>query len=213
MQSLLRAWAATRTSTTSAHPHQLRPAPQLLPAAERRRTRRSGAGRMLGHEDVDLFTFLPAARRRGPAGAEPRQHEVDPARRAAGLDHPQHRRLHAAHLERPPALDDAPREPAARRGASAGRPRVSFPMAVYVWEDEMLEVLPGLGPPKYEPIKAVRVPHAHHQQVLRRRLRGARSSPAPPPTVAARRGRRQQHAERRRRMPGCCTARPNSSST
>ena len=33
--------------------------------------------------------------------------------------------------------------------------RVSFPMAVYVWEDEMLEVLPGLGEPKYEPVKAI----------------------------------------------------------
>ena len=28
-------------------------------------------------------------------------------------------------------------------------------MAVYVWEDEILEVLPGLGEPKYEPIKAI----------------------------------------------------------
>jgi isopenicillin N synthase-like dioxygenase len=33
--------------------------------------------------------------------------------------------------------------------------RVSFPIAVYVWEDEVLEVLPGLGPPRYEPIKAL----------------------------------------------------------
>ena len=33
--------------------------------------------------------------------------------------------------------------------------RISIPMAVYVWEDEMLEVLPGLGDPKYEPISAV----------------------------------------------------------
>ena len=38
---------------------------------------------------------------------------------------------------------------------SGERPRVSFPMAVYVWEDEVLEVLPGLEPPKYEPIKAI----------------------------------------------------------
>ena len=44
----------------------------------------SGAGRLLGHEDVDLFTFLPAPAGRGPAGAEPRQHEVDPPRGAAG---------------------------------------------------------------------------------------------------------------------------------
>ena len=28
-------------------------------------------------------------------------------------------------------------------------------MAVYVWEDELLEVLPGLGEPKYEPVKAI----------------------------------------------------------
>ena len=34
-------------------------------------------------------------------------------------------------------------------------PRVSFPIAVYVWENEMLEVLPGLGTPKYEPVKAI----------------------------------------------------------
>ena len=34
-------------------------------------------------------------------------------------------------------------------------PRVSFPTNVYLWEDEMLEVLPGLGTPKYEPIKAI----------------------------------------------------------
>jgi hypothetical protein len=28
-------------------------------------------------------------------------------------------------------------------------------MAVYVWEDELLEVLPGLGEPKYPPVKAI----------------------------------------------------------
>jgi hypothetical protein len=33
--------------------------------------------------------------------------------------------------------------------------RTSFPMAVYLWENEILDVLPGLGPPKYEPIKAI----------------------------------------------------------
>ena len=43
-----------------------------------------------------------------------------------------------------------PRDPAQRGGA-----RVSFPMAVYLWEDETLEVLPGLGKPKYPPVKAI----------------------------------------------------------
>ncbi|MGN6848402.1 MAG: hypothetical protein ACTHJK_02820, partial [Sphingomicrobium sp.] len=34
-------------------------------------------------------------------------------------------------------------------------PRISFPMAVYVWEEELLEVLPGLGEPRYPPVKAI----------------------------------------------------------
>ena len=33
--------------------------------------------------------------------------------------------------------------------------RVSFPMAIYLWEDEILEVLPGLGEPKYPPVSAI----------------------------------------------------------
>jgi isopenicillin N synthase-like dioxygenase len=33
--------------------------------------------------------------------------------------------------------------------------RVSFPMAVYVWEEEILTVLPELKNPKYPPISAI----------------------------------------------------------
>jgi isopenicillin N synthase-like dioxygenase len=40
-------------------------------------------------------------------------------------------------------------------GSHLSSPRVSFPMAVYVWEDEILDVLPGLGVPKYPPVKAI----------------------------------------------------------
>ena len=40
-------------------------------------------------------------------------------------------------------------------GSHRHAPRISFPMAVYVWEDEVLDVLPGLGEPKYEPIRAI----------------------------------------------------------
>ena len=43
-----------------------------------------------------------------------------------------------------------PRDPELR-----ARARVSFPMAIYLWEDEVLEVLPGLVPPKYPPIQAL----------------------------------------------------------
>ena len=32
---------------------------------------------------------------------------------------------------------------------------VSFPMAVYVWEDEILSVLPELENPKYPPVSAI----------------------------------------------------------
>ncbi len=36
------------------------------------------------------------------------------------------------------------------------QPRVSIPMAIYVWENEILEVLPGTGEAKYPPISAIR---------------------------------------------------------
>jgi isopenicillin N synthase-like dioxygenase len=49
----------------------------------------------------------------------------------------------------------APRDPALQ-----ARPRISFPMNVYVWEDEILEVLPGLGAPKYAPVRAIEF-HTH----------------------------------------------------
>jgi isopenicillin N synthase-like dioxygenase len=42
-----------------------------------------------------------------------------------------------------------------RDGSHLAKARVSFPIAVYVWENEMLEVLPELGSPRYEPIRAV----------------------------------------------------------
>lgn len=111
-------------------------------------------GRMLGHEDVDLFTILPAPsveglqvlnrenmkwiRLQAPPGAII-LNTGDYMQRVTNDRLPS-----TTHRVSPPA------EPALRR-----RPRVSFPMAVYVWEDEILEVLPGLGEPKYEPIKAV----------------------------------------------------------
>ena len=45
-----------------------------------------------------------------------------------------------------------PRDPTLR-----GQPRASFPFNVYLNEDDILEVLPGLGEPKYPPIKAITV--------------------------------------------------------
>jgi isopenicillin N synthase-like dioxygenase len=114
----------------------------------------SGAGRLLGHEDVDLFTILPATR-------------------VEGLQVWNHRSGKWVRLSAPPGSivintgdymqlisnDLLPstthRVGKPRDGSHRAEARVSFPIAVYVWENEILEVLPGLGPPKYEPIKAV----------------------------------------------------------
>jgi isopenicillin N synthase-like dioxygenase len=114
----------------------------------------SGAGRLLGHEDVDLFTILPASR-------------------VEGLQVWNHRSRAWVRLNAPPGAliintgdymqrisnDLLPstthRVGKPRDGSQLTEARVSFPIAVYVWEDELLEVLPGLGPPKYEPVKAI----------------------------------------------------------
>ena len=114
----------------------------------------SGAGRLFGHEDVDLFTILPASR-------------VD------GLQVWNHRSAKWVRMRAPygsiiintgdymqritndllPSTTHRVGKPTDRSHLSAAR--VSFPMAVYVWEDEVLEVLPGLGEPKYAPVKAI----------------------------------------------------------
>jgi len=114
----------------------------------------SGAARLLGHEDVDLFTFLPAPRVEGL--------QILNRRNMKWI------RIHAPHgtiilntgdyMQRisndifPSTTHrvSKPRDPQQR-----GQTRVSFPMAVYVWEDEMLEVLPCLPNPKYPPVKAI----------------------------------------------------------
>ena len=113
-----------------------------------------GAGRLLGHEDVDLFTLLPAPREEG-------------------LQVWNHRSNKWIRLHAPPGSiiintgdymqrisnDRLPstthRVGNAEDGSHRTQARVSFPMAVYVWEDEILDVLPGLGDPRYEPIKAI----------------------------------------------------------
>jgi isopenicillin N synthase-like dioxygenase len=113
----------------------------------------SGAARLLGHEDVDLFTILPAPE------VEGLQVLHRGTKKWVRLDAPPGtivlntgdymQRITNDRLPSTTHRVVKPRDPAERR-----RARVSFPMAVYVWEDEMLEVLPGLGEPKYPPIRA-----------------------------------------------------------
>jgi isopenicillin N synthase-like dioxygenase len=114
----------------------------------------SGAGRLLGHEDVDLFTILPATRVEGLQVWNHRSGKWVRMRAPYGSiiintgDYMQ--RITNDLL---PSTTHRVGKPSDRSHLSAAR--VSFPMAVYVWENEILEVLPGTGEPKYEPVKAI----------------------------------------------------------
>jgi isopenicillin N synthase-like dioxygenase len=123
--------------------------PPLTPADEA-----SGAGRLLGHEDVDLFTFLPAPALEGLQvlnRANMKWIRLAAPRGSIVLNTGDYmQRISNDVLPSTTHRVSPPRDPALRR-----KPRVSFPMAVYVWEEELLEVLPGLTPAKYPPIKAV----------------------------------------------------------
>ena len=115
---------------------------------------RSGAGRLLGHEDVDLFTILPATQIEGLQVWNHRSGKWVRLRAPRGSiiintgDY-----MQRISNDRLPSTTHRVGKPGDRSHLFA--PRVSFPMAVYVWEDEILEVLPGLGEPKYPPIKAI----------------------------------------------------------
>jgi isopenicillin N synthase-like dioxygenase len=114
----------------------------------------SGAGRLLGHEDVDLFTILPATRVEGLQVWNHRDGKWVRMRAPYGSiiintgDYMQ--RISNDLLPSTTHRVGKPGDGSHRNAA-----RVSFPMAVYVWEDEILEVLPGLGEPKYPPVKAI----------------------------------------------------------
>jgi hypothetical protein len=69
-------------------------------------------------------------------------------------DHPQHRRLHAAHQQRPLPLDHPPRQQAARCLAAPHFARVVSDGGLRLGK-ETLEVLPCIEQPKYPPVKAI----------------------------------------------------------
>lgn len=114
----------------------------------------SGAGRLLGHEDVDLFTILPASR---VDGLQVWNHRSS---KWVRLCAPQGSiiintgdYMQRISNDRLPSTTHRVGKPS--DGSHLSAARVSFPMAVYVWEDELLEVLPGLGRPSYPPVKAI----------------------------------------------------------
>lgn len=113
----------------------------------------SGAGRLLGHEDVDLFTLLPAPRVEGLQALkrDGRWARLNPPPGTIVLNTGDYlQRISNDVLPSTTHRVGRPRDPALAR-----RHRVSFPLAAYLRPDEMLEVLPGLGPPRYEPIRVV----------------------------------------------------------
>ena len=111
-------------------------------------------GRMLGHEDVDLFTILPAPDVEGLQALNQKTGQWvrvnDPPGSIILNTGDYMQRITNDILPSTTHRVSKPRVPVLH-----GKPRVSFPMAVYVWEDELLEVLPGIPNPKYPPIKAV----------------------------------------------------------
>jgi isopenicillin N synthase-like dioxygenase len=114
----------------------------------------SGAGRLLGHEDVDLFTILPATKVDGLQVWNHHSGKWVRMRAPYGsiiINTGDYMQRISNDLY--PSTTHRVGKPSDRSHLDSAR--VSFPMAVYVWEDEVLEVLPGLGEPKYEPVKAI----------------------------------------------------------
>jgi isopenicillin N synthase-like dioxygenase len=114
----------------------------------------SGAGRMLGHEDVDLFTILPSQDLDGLQvlnRANMKWIRLKAPKGSIVLNTGDY--LQRISNDRLPSTTHRVSVPNQRKGEP--KARVSFPMAVYVREQEILEVLPGLGKPKYQPISAI----------------------------------------------------------
>jgi isopenicillin N synthase-like dioxygenase len=113
----------------------------------------SGAGRLLGHEDVDLFTLLPAPTVEGlqVLNRNGKWVRLDAPPGSLVLNTGDYlQRLSNDILPSTTHRVGRPRDP-----AQAARSRVSFPLAAYLRPDEILEVLPGLPDPHYEPIRVI----------------------------------------------------------
>jgi isopenicillin N synthase-like dioxygenase len=113
----------------------------------------SGAGRLLAHEDVDLFTLLPAPTVEGlqvlNRNGKWVRLQAPPGSIVLNTgDYLQ--RISNDLLPSTTHRVSPPRDP-----ILASRSRVSFPLAAYLAPEEMLEVLPGLPDPKYEPIRVI----------------------------------------------------------
>lgn len=113
----------------------------------------SGAGRLLGHEDVDLFTLLPAPTMEGLQAlhSNGKWVRVKAPKGSIILNTGDYMQRLSNDILPSTTHRVSPPQGAAQRS----QPRFSFPLAAYLKPDEMLEVLPGTGAPKYEPIEVI----------------------------------------------------------
>jgi len=114
---------------------------------------KSGAGRMLGHEDVDLFTILPASSVDGLQVLNRRNMKwirLNPPKDSIIINTGDY--MQRITNDRLPSTTHRVSKPV--NPDLYGKPRITIPLAVYVWEEETLEVLPCCGKPKYESINA-----------------------------------------------------------
>ncbi len=113
-----------------------------------------GAARLLGHEDVTLFTLLPASPVEGLQvfhRETGRWIRLTPAPGTIVVNAGDYLQCITNDLFRSSTHRvSPPRDPELRR-----RPRTSFPLFVYLRETDVVEVLPCFERPRYEPIDAL----------------------------------------------------------
>lgn len=123
----------------------------------------SGAARLLGHEDVDLFTLVPAPEVEGLQvlnRANGKWIRLNAPRGTIILNTGDYmQRITNDILPSTTHRVSKPRDAELRQ-----RLRVSFPFNVYLREEEVLEVLPCLSEPKYPPIRAI----SFHTRITRK---------------------------------------------
>jgi isopenicillin N synthase-like dioxygenase len=114
----------------------------------------SGAERLLGHEDIDLFTLLPAPRVEGLQVLNRKNGKwVRVTAPPGSIIMNTGEYMQRVTNDILPAATHRVNKP--RDASHHEKTRVSIPFNAYLWENEVLEVLPGIPDPKYPPIKAM----------------------------------------------------------
>jgi isopenicillin N synthase-like dioxygenase len=109
---------------------------------------------MLGHEDVDLFTFLPSQDLEGLQVLNRKNMKwirLNPPQGSIVINTGDY--MQRISNDRLPSTTHRVSVPVKK--SALQKPRISFPMAVYVREEEILECLPNCGEAKYPPISAI----------------------------------------------------------